>query len=188
MRLYFRRFILLLSFIGLSSYGYTHQLPQQILTQAANFNIIHSDIYLSGAQIEQWKQYSDTLNLTAIAKQQGIPTIVSYAANSQSKSGATSECSIYVGVLDGAGMCGEIDDNDFMKSAMAAIGYCHFKENQTQVLIGTNTKSLIPFFTGPSSFLTTMNETTQGAHHSQYNKLEGIGFHCVDINDLVASS
>lgn len=186
MKFYSIKVVIFIFLASLSTLAYTHKLPQQLLSQAANFNIVHADIALDDEQITQWGIYSKTLDLSAIAQQQGIPTIVSYVANLQSKSSATAECSIYVGD-EVSPLCGEIDDDDnFMKSAMAAIGYCHFKENQAGA--GVSNQKLFPFFTGPSSFLTSTSETTLGLHHSVYNTSDGISFHCVHINNTASPS
>ena len=184
------KYIILISFLTFfGSIKLTaHQLPQQINPQLVDNNVASEQKIFTEQEIEQWSQYAGTLNIINIAERVNMPILISYQAASliEAKSKANVECSIYVDPNFYKDMCGDFDKHkpDFMAAATAAIGYCHHRQSEAlNQSINTAPKDLLPYFQGPSTFVSSMNETTDGAHHSNYEVNHGLQFHCVEAHD-----
>ena len=162
-----------------------HQLPQQISSKVSSQNIVGDHMNFTIHEINHWNKYADTLDIAAIAEKVNMPILISYSSTTEVKSNPAIECSIYVDDSDKVSpFCGNLDDDtDFMKSALSAIGYCHFKEMELRSNnISSTEKLLVPYFKGPTAFVASMYEPTPGNHHTNYNKNQGLQFHCVEMS------
>lgn len=167
---------------------FAHKLPQQLNPQISEHNVASADMDFAEQEINQWDQYTKTLDIEVIAKRVNMPILVSYEVSSSTRAGLNNaECSIYIGISsDKTGLlCGDFDENykavqtEFMQAALAAIGFCHF--TQAERSTGSNEpKHLVPYFKGPSTFVASMDETTSGKHHDEYQINHGLQFHCVE--------
>ncbi len=173
---------MILSLMLISHLSVAHQLPQKIHPQIANNVVAVESISFGEQEIDQWLEYANTLNISVIAEQVNIPGLISYKAATITKANPDVECSIYVDQDDDKDgyFCGDIDRHaTFMNAGLSAIGYCHHTQQNLAKQNGSQ-KSLVPYFIGPDTFISSVNESTDGAHHDNYDASHGIQFHCVE--------
>ena len=177
-----KKILMTLTILFVTQPGSAHQLPQKIHPQIENNTVTTETMNFGEQKIEQWLQYANTLNIAAIAKQVNIPGLISYKSSTITKSDPEIECSIYLDQHDDklGGLCGDIDRHAlFLNAGLSAIGYCHHTQQNLARQNG-NQKPLVPYFIGPNSFISSINESTDGAHHNNYETSHGIQFHCVE--------